>query len=352
MRATIKDIAREAGVSITTVSLVLNGKSYKIPDQTKKLVFDTARELNYVPNQLAVGLVKKRSQTIGLIVPDISNTYFATMARGIDEMCREYGSALILCNSGDQHEHDLEYITRLAGQGVDGLIFVMASDSDDRATEESLKLLKDLKLPFVLMDRFITKNACPSIIVDHIKGGELVTKHLLDLGHRRIACVVGPEYLADARQRREGYVNEMKKAGVPVNPDLIIHGDYSKEGGYQAAKLLLERDVTAIFACNDMSALGVMQYLEEQQVRVPEDVSVVGYDDIMFASFLKVPLTTIRQPIYEMGVEAVKELMHQINEEIYKNESIVFTPTLIVRESTARCRRYESDGKKERSLRL
>lgn len=334
MRATIKDIAKKAGVSITTVSLVLNGKAYKIPEQTKKAVLDASRELNYTPNQMAVGLVKKRSQTIGLIVPNISNTYFATMALGIDEACREYEDALMLCNSGDQHKKDLEYITRLAGQGVDGLIFIMASDGGDIAAEESLQMMRDLKLPFVLLDRFISKNACPSIIVNHVKGGELVTKHLLDLGHQRIACVVGPEHLADARQRYEGYVKAMREAGVPEEPELVIHGDYSRKGGYEAAKVLLARDATAIFACNDMSALGVMQYLEEQHVRVPQDISVVGYDDIMFSSLLKVPLTTIHQPIYEMGVEAVRQLMRQINQEEYKNEPVIFEPELIVREST------------------
>ena len=336
MRATIKDIAKQAGVSITTVSLVLNGKAYKIPDQTKKIVLDTARELNYTPNQMAVGLVKKRSQTIGLIVPNISNTYFATMALGVDEACRKYGNALMLCNSGDQHKLDLEYITRLAGQGCDGVIFIMANDSDDAACKESLKMLHDLKLPFVMLDRFIIKKGCPSIIVDHVKGGELVTRHLLGLGHRRIGCVVGPEHLVDARQRYEGYVKAMKEAGVDVDPELVIHGDYSRKGGYEAAKILLDRHATAIFASNDMSALGVMQYLEEQKVRVPEDISVVGYDDIMFASLLKVPLTTIHQPIYEMGVEAVQQLMRQINQEEYEKGAVIFEPELIIRESTAK----------------
>ena len=336
VRATIKDIAKQAEVSITTVSLVLNDKADKIPNETKQIVFDTARNLNYTPNQMAVGLVKKRSQTIGLIVPNISNTYFATMALGVDEVCRKNGNVMMLCNSGDQHSQDLEYIRRLAGQGCDGIIFIMSNDSDDTACEESLQLLHDLKIPFVMLDRFINETVCPSIIVNHIRGGELVTRHLLELGHKRIACMVGPELLADARQRYEGYKKAMQEAGIKVDPELVIHGDYSRKGGYEVAKTLLERHATAIVACNDMAAFGVMEYLDEQKVRVPEDISVVGYDDIIFSSMLKVPLTTIHQPIYEMGVEAVRQLMHQINQEEYTNGAVIFEPELIIRDSTAK----------------
>ena len=279
MRATIKDIAADTGLSVTTVSLVLNGKAYKIPDDTKKRIMEAAKRLNYRPNQLAVSLVKKRSKTIGLIIPDIGNVFYAHMVKGIEECCRESGRTLILCNTNDRHERDMEYIHLLADQGVDG-------------------------------------------------------SHLAELGHKRIACVTGPARLADSGRRLKGYVRALEEFQIPFDETLIYEGDYTMECGTRAVDALMPHGFTAVFACNDLSAFGVCRQLSKYNLKVPEDVSVVGYDDVLYAEMMAVPLTTVRQPVYEMGVESVKRLISQIKGKKSENKITVFEPKLMIRSST------------------
>ena len=190
MRATIKDIAAATGFSVTTISLVLNGKGYKISDETKNQILAKARELNYRPNQLAVSLVKRQSKTIGFIVPDISNVYFANMARAIDEACRENGWSVILCNTNDNYDRDREYIDLLADKGADGIVFIMAKDNTREMAAEEIDYLESIHIPYVVVDRIPELRNCPAVGTDHEIGGYLAARHLLSLGHRRIACGV------------------------------------------------------------------------------------------------------------------------------------------------------------------
>lgn len=336
MRATIKDIASDTGFSVTTVSLVLNKKAYKIPESTKKQIMESAVRLNYRPNQLAVSLVKKRSKTIGLIVPDIGNIFFANMAKGIEEACRELGRTVALCNTNDRHDRDVEYINMLTDKGVDGIIFVMSRDSDFQVGHESIDLMEELKIPYILMDRFIELDGIPGVIMDHVKGGYLATKHLIDLGHTRIACVSGPMQLASERERLKGYNKALWEAGIEPDNQLLYEGDYTREGGQAAVDYLRGREFTAVFACNDASAFGVFWQLKKYGLCVPGDISVVGYDDVFYAEMLEVPLTTVRQPLYEMGMETVKRLIAQIKKQENEKRFIVFEPKLVIRQSTAR----------------
>ena len=171
LRTTIKDIANFTGFSVTTVSLVLNNKANRIPQSTRNAILDAAEELNYHPNQVAVGLVKKRTQTIGLIISDVSNVFFSTLAKGVEDTCRKQGWNLILCNTNDKHERDLSYIQVLADKGVDGIIFCMARDSDKKRAQESIGLLEKLKISFVMIDRYVEASVCSSVIVNHRQGG-------------------------------------------------------------------------------------------------------------------------------------------------------------------------------------
>lgn len=334
MRATIKDIATDTGLSVTTVSLVLNGKAYKIPDDTKKRIMESARKLNYRPNQLAVSLVKKRSKTIGLIIPDIGNVFYAHMVKGIEECCREHGRTLILCNTNDLHERDMEYIHLLADQGVDGIIYVMARESDETAGKESVALLEQLQMPFVLLDRFLTDSDCAEVILDHELGGYLAARHLAELGHKRIACVTGPARLADSERRLKGYVRALQEFHILFDENLVYEGDYTMECGANAVAALMHHGFTAVFACNDLSAFGVCRKLSKYNMKVPQDISVVGYDDVLYAEMMAVPLTTVRQPVYEMGVESVKRLISQIKGKKEENKIAVFEPKLMIRSST------------------
>lgn len=337
MRTTIKDIASYTGFSVTTISLVLNNKANKIPQHTKDLIMDAVKKLDYRPNQVAVGLVKKRTQTIGLIISDVSNVFFSTLAKGVEDACRKQGWNLILCNTNDVHERDLSYIEVLAAKGVDGVLFCMSRDSDKEKAKESIELLKRLKIPFVMIDRYLEEADCSSVIVNHMQGGYAAAKHLLGLGHRRIGCVTGPLALQDSKERYMGYQKALKEYGLACEPEWIFEGDYDWESGMRAAEYFSGEglDVSAVFAFNDMSAYGVYNGLKKKGYSVPGDISLIGYDDIFFSEILDVPLTTVRQPVYDMGVEGVKLLLEEVDSGVHTKKCITFQPELVIRESAA-----------------
>lgn len=331
MRTTIKDIAAATGLSVTTVSLVLNDRPSGIPQTTKDRVFKAAKEMDYRPNQLAVGLVKKRTNTIGLLVPDIRNSFYSAIAKGAEDICRKTGWNMMLCNTGNKHKREQEYIKVLSSKGVDGIILGMSADGDNDKVSESCKLLKEQGIPYILLDRTARGSA---VVVDHEKGGYLAAKHLLELGHRKIACITGSAYLQGSVSRLEGFRRAMREEGAPVDETLIVEGDYTQQGGEQGVDKLRGRDYTALFAFNDMMAYGAYKALRAEGLHVPDDVSVVGYDDIFFSEILETPLTTVRQPNDEIGAAAGELLIDIITNKI-KSKIIEFEPKLIVRKSTA-----------------
>lgn len=334
MRKTIKDIANYTGLSITTISLVLNGKADKIPQKTKDIVFDAVKELNYSPNKIAVGLVKKRTYTIGLIIPDISNIYFSILAKGVEDGCRKVGWNLILCNTNDSHYSDMQYIQVLADRGVDGILYIMAADSENDNIQESIHLMENLNIPFVMIDRYIDGKNIVSISTDNVKGGYLATKHLIDLGHKNIACIMGPLNLKDSQNRLAGYKKALEEAGIEFNPDIIFEGKYTLQSGVNGIEFLSGKEYTAIFAFNDMSAFGAYKELNNRNINVPEDISLIGYDNIFFSNLLDVPLTTINQPIYEIGKTAAEILVNKGKKKNSKGNHILFEPEIIIRNST------------------
>lgn len=333
--ATIKDIAAKTKLSVTTVSLVLNGKESKIPQRTKDLVIKAAEELNYRPNQLAVGLITKRTKTLGLIVPDIRNNFFSALAKGIEDECRQKGWTVILCNTSDIHLRDLEYINMLASKGVDGILYCMSSDSDLGKFEESYNLLKKHGVMFIMLDRSFELPNLITARLNHIKGGYLAARHLIDLGHRRIACVTGPNQLEDSKHRLEGYKLALKEAEIPYDESIIVEGDYKMESGIIAIEKLIDKNFTAIFAFNDMMACGVYKGLKLHGISVPSDVSIIGYDDISISEILEVPLTTIHQPVENMGAAAANHLIGIIEKKIHSDVIPIYSPNLVIRNSTA-----------------
>lgn len=343
MRVTIKDIARETGFSVTTISLVLNNKADKIPAKTKCIILEAAERMKYRPNQLAVGLVKKQSKTIGLIIADIRNVYFSNLARGVEDECRKNGWNLILCNTNDKCERDKEYIQILASKGVDGILFVMAADSKERSVIENINLMNKFNMPYLFLDRRMEGVTCPFISVDNIKGGYLATRHLIELGHKKIACVTGPFNLSDSKERLQGYKNAIAEAGITFDQKLIFPGSYKWEDGIASVEHLSGQEYTAIFTFNDMSAYAVCKTLKQKQVSIPADISVVGYDNIFFSEIAEIPLTTINQPIYEVGLCAVRELLNCIKNKCQMKEDIIMEPTLVIRESTAKAKQKEND---------
>ncbi len=329
-KLTIKDIAKKAGVSITTVSRVLNQKEEGMTEETREKVMRVIEEAQYQPNQFARGLVTKQSKLLGLIVPTIANPFFPELCRGAEDEANKRNYSLVICNSDDQSEKEERYLRVLKEQQVDGIIL----SSKDRLTPSSEELIKEGKIPCALLDRGIEGKKYTAVYLDNETGGYLAGKHLTDLGHRNIACISGPYSIKNSFERVRGFRLALEKVGLDYHKLLQTEGDFTIESGYEHAKnLLMTNNITAIFACNDLMAFGVYQAAHELNIKIPEELSVIGFDDIPIVSSLIPKLTTIRQDTYEMGRKAVELLINQI--ETGKTESVQFSPSLITRESTA-----------------
>lgn len=336
MPTTIKDIAKKINLSPTTVSLVLNNKADRIPQKTKDLVIRTAKELNYYPNQIAISLVKKQTKTVGLILPDIRNEFFSTLAKSVEVEAHAHGWSVILCNTGDYHDRDIEYIQLLASKNVDGILFCMSADTTLEKFKVIINIMNNLEIPYIMIDRTYMLPGINTALIDHRLGGYLATTHLLELGHRRIACITGPKHLSDSNKRLLGYRDALNEYSVPYDSNLIYNGNYQMDGGLRGIQTLDPESYTAVFAFNDLMALGAIKGLKLINKRIPEDVSLVGYDDISYTEMLEVPLTTIRQPISKVGEIATRSLVDTLEKTDKKVEKIpLFEPKIIVRKSTA-----------------
>lgn len=338
MRVTIKDIAKKTALSVSTVSLVLNHKSQRISQKTIDLVLQTAKEMHYHPNQIAVGLITKKTNTLGLIIPDITNTFFAEIAKGAEAECQECGYSLILCNTNDNPQKDVDYVNVLVDKGVDGILFTISVSSQVHKDTQCFKILKQVEKPVVLVDRAVeqedTNCVAPSVLVDNELGGYMATCHLLKLGHKRIGFISGPMGEQSSQKRLFGYIRALQEFGVTFDPQLVKVGDYHTSTGYRLSAELLEQHVTAIFSCNDMMAYGIYERVIQKGLKIPHDLSVVGFDDLKFSQLMEVPLTSMKQPAYEMGVSAVKKMIEIIDNPDKPQKDIIFKPELVVRKST------------------
>ena len=332
-RTTIKDIARATGVSASTVSLVLNGKDQRISEKTRRHVVQVANELEYEPNQLAVGLITQRSHTLGLIIPDVSNTFFSEIAKGAEEEAFSAGYNIILCNTNDQASRDVKYMNLLLGRNVDGIALTISSPQQGTENKACQKLLELSQKPAVLIDRIRMGDKTSSIMVDHLHGGFLATKHLIDQGHRKIGCITGSMRLYTASLRFQGYKKALEQSGIPLNMDWVEHGHYHLEDGERLAERLMRRGVTAIFACNDLMAYGVYRVAKRLGVSIPDDLSVVGFDNLLFSDLVDPPLTTVAQGANEIGTRAIRKLIALVENRDEQNESIRFEPYLVTRKS-------------------
>ncbi|MBM7868029.1 substrate-binding domain-containing protein [Heliobacterium gestii] len=328
--ATIKDVAALAGVSVSTVSRVINASGY-VDSKTGERVLAAVEALDYRPSRIARTLVTRRSGTIGLILPDITNPFFPEVARGAEDEAYRHGYNLILCNSDWKLEKETLYLGILRQQCVEGVILVSTKLTEERLTEECRSLP-----PLVVIDRTITLDI-HSISSNNVGGAALATKHLLVQGYRRIAHIAGPASSISARQRLEGYHRTMAEAGLPVDPALVVEGDYRLGGGKKAmARLLaLTEPPEAVFCANDMMAVGALEQLQESDRCAPADMAVVGYDGIDLTRYVHPRLTTVIQPTYQMGERAVQLLL----ETIKGNESfqhIELEPRLAIGDSSVR----------------
>ncbi|MDR7588845.1 MAG: LacI family DNA-binding transcriptional regulator [Armatimonadota bacterium] len=328
--ATIRDVARRAGVSVATVSRVVNHSAHRVSPQTRRRVLEAVRALGYQANVIAQSLKKRASRTVALIVPDISNPFFPAIARGIEDVASQHGYAVLLCNTYEDLARERAYLDLLRKRWVDGVIFATAGTNTAH-----LRALRREGRPVVLVARDVDGVRIDAVLVDNYHGAYEATAHLLRLGHRRIAHIAGPASVRVAQERRRGYEQALADAGLPRDGALVGEGDFTADGGRRAVEAWLRRraDITAIVAANDLMAIGALEVLRAAGRRVPEDVAVVGFDDITFASLVSPALTTVAQPKYLMGQLAMQRLLELMAGESPAGRRIVLEPQLIVRDS-------------------
>ncbi|MBM6774331.1 LacI family DNA-binding transcriptional regulator [Olsenella profusa] len=334
-KVTLKDIAREVGLSPTAVSLVLNDRPCKISEESRRRIKEVARRKRYVPNQIARSLVTQRSQTIGLVVPNIESRFFSSLARRLELGCRERGCALLITNSDDAPGNDAELVRLLTARGADGL-FVVASDEASPADHGLAATLSQIPVPYVMVDRVVAGLPCDKVSFNNEQGGYLACRHLLEAGHRRVACIVNI-VSQTGRERLSGYLRALREFGVEPDPDLVLTSAYYIEDAYEASKALFSTDATAVFASSDNIALGLLKRLYARGLRVPRDVSVVSYDNSAADVLFEPTLTSIEQNVSELADAALDLLFRRLDEEsageLGAPEERVLEPRLVAGES-------------------
>ncbi|MCY9513962.1 LacI family DNA-binding transcriptional regulator [Paenibacillus apiarius] len=301
--ATIKDVSRLAGVSVATVSRVLNQNGY-VHEDTEKKVLNAIRELNYIPNDVARSLTKKSAKMLALIVPDITNPFFNELARAVEKVTQLYGYATILCNSDDTPANEKQYIHALKQKYIDG--FILATNT--LSPEE----IKQLDVPVVMLDRTIS-STIPTVASDNREGARMAVQFLLNQGCRTIAHIRGPLELSIADERCQGYLDVVGQSDW-FRPELIVNGEFNLHEAAAAVHGLLERhpNIDGIFAGNDIMAMGALRAVQKRGIAVPDAMQIVGYDGIALGGMVYPELSTVAQPIYEMGLLAARMLIKLI----------------------------------------
>lgn len=364
-RTTVHDVAARAGVSIGTVSHVISGRQHVAPE-TRQRVEDAMVALGYRPNRIARSLILQHTRTLGMVIPDVANPFFGDLMRGVEEVARERGHSVLFGNSDNDGDQEDRYVEEFIERRVDGLLIVVAAHRparsparaaataeaplDPRASTDAgcegdadlmaLGRLADLPtaLPVVALDRLPDHWSHDAVVGDSRAGVALGVEHLVDLGHRRLGFIGGDPALATGRERRAGF--EAALGDLGIRPVWVSDGAFSLDSGRaQAASLFASPPTTwptAIVAANDLLALGVLLAVRERGLRVPDDVSLIGFDDIAYARLSDPPLTTVRQPAREMGAMGARLVFRRLDGEVGPPEVVVVRPELVVRSSTAR----------------
>jgi len=332
----LKEVAARAGVSIATTSRVLSGKDY-VSGALRERVLAAVGDLNYSPNGIARSMSQRRTLTIGLVVSDITNPFFTLVARGVEDTGQKSGYSVVLANTDEDLDRERSSLDVLRQKRVDGILLTVSSTETTH-----VRRLIDAGMKIVLIDRSLPDLAIPSVQVDNVGGVHKAMAYLLALGHRRIGIITGNLSESTGAERLSGYEAALAAAGLPFDPDLVVSGKFKESGGYAAAHHLwaVPDRPTALISCNNTMTTGLLLALRESGAHVPDDVSVVGFDDIPYYSLLDRPLTAIAQPTYELGCHACELLLRLIedNDDMLNVETKVRLPTtFIVRAS---CRPY------------
>ena len=329
----MKDVARLAGVSTSTVSAVVN-QNVPVSPERKERVLRAMAALHYQPDEIARSLKKGRTKAIGVVVPDITNAFYPEVVRGVEEAAFARGYAVFLCDSQEDASRENDHLLALFSRRVDGVLLACCNDSI--AYETTL----ELHVPCVFMDRLPASKAEGTVSTDNVEAGSMATRHLLDLGHQRIAMIVGRLSLSPHRDRLEGFRKAMQEANLPIRDEYLVQGDVQIESGVDAARQLLRLEArpSAVIASNSKLLLGLLQAFDEEKVKVPQQISVVGFDDYAWNKYLSPSITTVAQPTFEMGRQAFGLLLQLMNrDEMTESTSrhLRLGAELRVRQSTA-----------------
>jgi LacI family transcriptional regulator len=334
-QVTIRDVARESGVSVATVSRYLNSNGY-ISQTAEKKVREVMERLNYHPNEIARGLAKKKTRTIALIIPDITNPFFPELVVAIEEVAKSKGYSIILINNQSDDMNDNHFWKQLQNRYVDG--FILASFQIE---EKVLKAIEKLQIPFVRIDRAAENNTFDSIGLDNYKGARLAVEHLIEVGCKKIAHISGPKSFPSSTERKRGYLETVAAwsgMGEGVSPtgagdkDMIYEGDFTLESGKVQTQILMNehKDVDGIFLANDLMAIGSLKALKLLGYHVPKNIAIIGFDGIKLTEMVEPEISTVEQPIYDIGVAATNKLIRKI-EGLEDDKSYLEEPLLDVR---------------------
>ncbi|MFE5317580.1 LacI family DNA-binding transcriptional regulator [Paenibacillus sp. NPDC056579] len=332
----IVDVAAKAGVSSATVSRVLNNSS-SVTAATKEKVMKIIHELGYQPNAAAKNLRSQKTMAIGVIVPEINNSYYAEVIKGIENKAYAMKYKVIICDTGNNKEKELEFINLLMDKTVDSMILVTPLQSD-----EEICRLADLNYSVGIVGRYIEHPTIPCVFTDNVKFSRDVVNHLVEQGHREIAFLSGYADAIDSYDRLEGYLKALREHHIPFRPEWVENGNFSEQGGYKAMKRLFEKKVpfTAIYSANDEMALGVYQACAELGIQIPEQLAIVGVDNNRVSRYITPKLSTVAQPKFKMGSILVEKIIHQLEHtEITPDRVVVLDSELIIRDSSSAARK-------------
>ncbi len=329
---TMADIAEKAGVSTNTVSRALHDKP-DINDQTKEKILQIADELNYQPNRLAQGLRSSRTFTLGVVVADIQNPFFSGLLKGIEKAARGQRYSVIVQDTDEEYENEKSAVRTMLAEQIDGLLITPV-----QTDKQTIIDLKESGLPFVLLGRHFDGLDTHYVVTDDVQGAFIATEHLIDRGHERIAVIAGPDHISSSVERLKGYKQALEEHGLPVRESFILPGTVTMEEGYETTEELLALDPqpTAVICYSDFVAFGVIKAAREAGLEIPEDLAVVGYDDIFFSTCAEVPLTTVRIPKEKLGKRAFHTLIDLIEDNDAETplKQIKLDTELVIRNST------------------
>lgn len=334
-KTNITDIALKTGLSISTVSRVLNGKSkqYRISNKSQHIIEVAAKELNYIPNYFAANLKSSKTHTIGLIVPSLHNPFFATIASKINIELRNFGYTTIIGDSNENIEIEKMELNHFVSQNIDGLIIVPCGGE-----KEHIKKIYEQGLPLILIDRYFEDLEIPYVSTDNFKGAIKATKLLLEHGHSEITCIQGKQESIPNQLRVKGFIHAMQEAGIVSNIN-VVGDDFSAQNGFLETKLLLQKKVrpTAIFTLSVTIAMGCLRALKQENIRIPEDISIITFDNQDFLDYLATPITSIGQPVEDICKIAIKYILSKLNNQKATSPmQVVLNPDIKHRESISK----------------